>query len=163
MSGRRTVFLMFALVMVSVSFFPVSAHAVSITLTDYQAVMASSIAPVSGIETISLLVDSALAGPGGIAAGRAAVGGASPVESVWLAEPLDNNEPPPDDGTAAIHQPGPPSPRALNSGASWNRFGWGCRNEKSDAVLTARGSILFSLRALRHCERTDRDGNYRFL
>lgn len=71
-----------------------------IVLTDFQAQMTSSIDPSTGVETIALLVNSGLFGPGGFAGGLAAVGSSPPDDNIWLANPFLSS--PPDDNVPAI-------------------------------------------------------------
>ncbi len=66
---------------------PQSASATTITFTNMQAVFSTTVDPLTGIQTVSLLVDSTLFGDGGFADGQVqfedVVGGIPPDDGLW--------------------------------------------------------------------------------
>lgn len=101
---KRIFLILFALFIFSAPFLPKSAQATTMTFTDFQAVMTSSIDPTSDNETISLLVNSSLFGTSGLAGGMAQPPPDDEFDALWLVDPfLDPfRVPPPDDQTPAI-------------------------------------------------------------
>ena len=92
---KYLVYAVFLLLILTVQLLPKPAHAVSITFTDFQAVMASSVDPRTGNEIVSLLVASSLFGPGGFAGGLGAVGTTPDDGHIWLIDPFAGVDPSP--------------------------------------------------------------------
>lgn len=89
---RGLTFTLLALFISTAPFVSETAQAVTITLSDMQAVMSSSIDPVSGDETVSLLVDSTLFGTNSIVGGSFVVQPPDPIQPPtpirWLVDPF---------------------------------------------------------------------------
>lgn len=85
-------------------FVPTAAPAITLTFTDMRAQFALSPNPLTGgHQTLSLLVNETLFGPGGFAAGGVLiddVGQTPPDDNLWLTDPFGTT--PPDDTTPAI-------------------------------------------------------------